>query len=73
MSKLFMTRMACSAVYLSRCPVSLTKQFSTHIDTSMVLPHMQSPSPLVLDLTLGEGGTAQDILTNTSSKVVGLD
>lgn len=73
MSKLFMTRMACRSVNLSRCPMSITKQFSTHINTSMVMPHIQSPSPLVLDLTLGEGGTAQDILTNTSSKVVGLD
>lgn len=73
MSKLFMTRIVCRGANMSRCTMSAAKLFSTNIDTSIIMPHIQSSYPVVLDLTLGGGGTAKDLLTSTSSKVVGLD
>ena len=73
MSKLFMTRMACRSVNLSRCTVSLTKQFSTHNNTHVVAPHAVPLPSGARPYSKEKVGTAQDILTNTTSKVVGLD
>ena len=71
MSKLFMTRMACRSVNLSRCTVSLTKQFSTHNNTHVVAPHAVPLPSGARPYSKEKVGTAQDILTNTTSKVVG--
>merc|ERR1719431_1764388 len=68
-----MTRMVCRSVNLSMCKLRGSKNFSTYVDTAMVLRHMQSSSPLVLDPTLGEGEIAQEMLQNTSGDVVGID
>jgi len=72
-SRLFMAKLACRHVYMSVCSLDIPKQFSTCIDTAMVFPHIQSSSPLMLDMTLGEGGNTKDLLDNTAGKVVGLD
>jgi len=72
-TRMFMTRMACRSVNLSVCKFAGSKHFSTHVDTATVLRHMRPSSPMVLDLTLGEGEIAQEILQNTSGDVVGID
>jgi len=71
---LLVTRMASRSVSLSKCPVKRYKQyFSTCIDTARFIPRLQSSSPLVLDLTLGEGRIARDLLKDTSVKLIGVD
>ena len=72
-TRMFMTRMACRSVNLSVCKFAELRHFSTHVDTALVLRHMRPSSPVVLDLTLGEGEIAQDLLQNTLGDVVGID